>query len=297
MPAAAPPTARPVRFQVTLRKRTGQVLYYLAVILVVVIIFFPVYWMVVSTLQPTKYSTYYPPPLFPKGANLDVFREVFDKYGVGRWILHSTILAFFSTVIVLLLSIFGAFTLSSLRWRGRTVFAIFLLMTQMLPEALIVVPIFKIFTNFPIIGVDLRNRLFGLSMLDAAFILPIGIWVLKNLYDTIPREVQEAARVDGASQMRVLFQIVMPLTLPGLAAVGVIAFFYAWNEYLFAQLMISDNDLYPASVGLGFMKTMLDTPIELQLAAGLIFAIPPVFFYIAMQRYIVAGITAGAVKG
>jgi multiple sugar transport system permease protein len=280
-----------------LRKKVGRVLYYLAVIIVVGITFSPIYWMIVSTLQPTKYSTHYPPPLFPKGANLDVFREVFSKYGVGGWIWHSTLLSLMSTVIVVFLSILGAYTLSSLRWRGRTVFAVFLLVTQMLPEALIVVPIFKIFTNFPIIGLDLRNHLIGLAMLDAAFILPIGVWVLKNLYDTIPREIQEAARVDGAGHMRVLLQIIMPLTLPGLAAVGVVAFFYAWNEYLFAQLLISDKNLYPASVGLGFMKTMLDTPIELQLAAGLIFAIPPIFFYIAMQRYIVAGITAGAVKG
>lgn len=297
MAIASPPIARPGRSRVRVQKTAGRVLYYLAVLVVVAIIFFPVYWMVVSTLQPTKYSTYYPPPLFPKGANLDVFREVFDKYGVGGWIWHSTLLALLSTAIVILLSIIGAFTLSSLRWRGRTAFAIFLLVTQMLPEALIVVPIFKVFSNFPIFGFSLRNSLPALSMLDAAFILPIGVWVLKNLYDTIPREIQEAARVDGASQMRVLFQIIMPLTLPGLAAVGVIAFFYAWNEYLFAQLMISDKNLYPASVGLGFMKTMLDTPIELQLAAGLIFAIPPVFFYIVMQRSIVAGITAGAVKG
>jgi multiple sugar transport system permease protein len=297
MATASPHLARPGRSNAGIRKTAGRIAYYLAVLVVVVIIFFPVYWMVVSTLQPTKYSTYYPPPLFPKGANVDVFREVFDKYGVGGWIWHSTLLALMSTAIVILLSIIGAFALSSLHWRGRTLFAIFLLVTQMLPEALIVVPIFKLFSNVPIIGVNLRNSLPGLSMLDAAFILPIGVWVLKNLYDTIPREIQEAARVDGASQMRVLFQIIMPLTLPGLAAVGVIAFFYAWNEYLFAQLMISDKHLYPASVGLGFMKTMLDTPIELQLAAGLIFAIPPVFFYIAMQRYIVAGITAGAVKG
>jgi multiple sugar transport system permease protein len=297
MVSATPTIPAPRRQRSGLRKRIGSVLYYLAVIIVVAITFFPIYWMLVSTLQPTKYSTYYPPPFFPKGLNFDVFSELFSKYDITDWIINSTIVALIATVICLVLSVLGAYTLSCLRWRGRTGFAIFLLMTQMLPEALIVVPIFKIFTNFPIIGVDLRNHLFGLSLIDAAFILPIGVWVLKNLYDTIPREIQEAARVDGASQLRVLFQIIMPLTLPGLAAVGVVTFFYAWNEYLFAQLMISDNNLYPASVGLGQMKTMLDTPIELQLAAGLVFAVPPIFFYIAMQRYIVAGITAGAVKG
>jgi multiple sugar transport system permease protein len=279
------------------RKAIGKWLYYLLVIVVVGITFFPIYWMIVTTIQPTKYSTHYPPPLIPKGVNLDVFNKLFNDKPIASWIWHSTLLSLTATAIVLVLAVFGAYTLSCLRWKGRSAFAIFLLMTQMLPEALIVVPIFKIFTNFPILHIDIRNHLYGLSLIDAAFILPIGIWVLKNLYDTIPREVQEAARVDGAGPMRVLFQIIMPLTLPGLVAVGVVAFFYSWNEYLFAQLMISEKQLYPAAVGLGQMKTMLDTPIEQQLAAGTLFAIPPVIFYIVMQRYIVAGITAGAVKG
>jgi multiple sugar transport system permease protein len=288
---------RPGKSRSKRQKQIGNVAYYLLVIVVVAVTFFPIYWMVVSTIQPVKFSTHFPPPLIPKGVNLKVFTELFDEKPIWSWIWHSTVLSLAATVICVFLTVLGAYTLSCLRWKGRSAFAIFLLMTQMLPEALIVVPIFKIFTDFPVINVDLRNNLFGLSLIDAAFILPIGVWVLKNLYDTIPREVQEAARVDGAGPMRILFQIIMPLTLPGLVAVGVVAFFYAWNEYLFAQLMISDKELYPAAVGLGQMKTMLDTPIEQQLAAGMLFAIPPVIFYIVMQRYIVAGITAGAVKG
>jgi multiple sugar transport system permease protein len=197
-----------------------------------------------------------------------------------------------ATVICIFLSVLGAYSLSTMRWRGRSTFAIFLLMTQMLPEALIIVPIFKIYRDL-----GLRESLPGLSLIDAAFILPIGVWILKNMFDTIPRELREAALVDGAGPFRALFQIILPLTLPGLVAVGVVTFFYTWNEYLFAQTMITENDIKPASVGLASMITMLDTPIERLLAAGLIFAIPPVVFYIVMQRYIVAGITAGAVKG
>jgi multiple sugar transport system permease protein len=280
-----------------LRKKVGRVAYYLLVIVVVVITFFPIYWMALSVIQPTKYSTHYPPPLLPKGIGFDAFTDLFDKQPIGTWLWHSSILSLLATAIVIGLAILGAYTISTMRWRGRGLFAMFLLTTQMLPEALIVVPIFQIFTRFPVLHVDLRNNLFGLSLIDAAFILPIGVWILKNLFDTIPREVREAALVDGAGPMRILWQIILPLTMPGLVAVGVVAFFYAWNEYLFAQLMITDKELYPAAVGLGQMKTMLDTPIEQQLAAGLIFSVPPVLFYVLMQRYIVAGITAGAVKG
>lgn len=279
------------------RRLAGKIGYYALVIAVVAITIFPIYWMILTAIRPTKETTHYPPSFLPQSITFKTFKELFDKEPIGTWIWHSTYLSLGATAICIVLAVLGAYTLSAMRWRGRSAFAIFLLMTQMLPEALIIVPIFKIYTDFPIIHVDLQNKLWGLSLLDAAFILPIGIWILKNLFDTIPREVQEAALVDGAGPIRMLFEIILPLSLPGLIAVGVVAFFYGWNEYLFAQLLTPDKALYPASVGLASMKQMLDTPIEQLLSAGLIFAIPPVIFYAVMQRYIVAGITAGAVKG
>jgi multiple sugar transport system permease protein len=278
-------------------RRASRIGYYALVLGVLAIVFFPIYWMIVTTVQPTKYTTHYPPPLFPKGARFEAFSNLFDAKPIGAWIWHSTVISLLATAVCVLLAVLGAYALTTGKWRGRTAFGIFLLATQMLPEALIVVPVFRIFTRLPMLGTDFRDSFLGLSLIDAAFIMPIGVWILKNLFDTVPREVREAALVDGAGPMRVLFQIILPLTLPGLVAVGVVAFFYAGHEYLFAQLFIVSKDLFPAAVGLGQMKTMLDTPIEQQMAAGILFAVPPVLFYLVMQRYIVAGITAGAVKG
>lgn len=299
--ATALPRTLPSSTPQSSNKRRGKVArrigYYLLVLFVVLVTFLPIYWMVLSAIQPTRYSTRYPPPFYPKGINFSAFRTLFDKQPIFDWLLRSVYLAGIATAICVVLSIVGAYALSSMRWRGRNAFAIFLLLTQMLPEALIIVPIFRIFTDFPVIHRDLRNSIPALALIHAAFILPICVWVLKNMFDTVPKEVREAGLVDGAGPMRVLFQIVLPLVLPGLVAVGVIAFFYAWNEYLFAQLLITDRNLFPASVGLGTMKSMLDTPIEQLLAAGMLFSIPPLIFYLAMQRYIVAGISAGAVKG
>ena len=266
--------------------------YYLLVLLVCAVVFSPIYWMIVTSLRPVSANLRFPPALWPSAIDLTIFRNLFESEPISSWILNSTVLSLLTTAIVVVLAVLGAYTLSTMRWRGRGGFAVFLLMTQMLPEALIIVPIFKIYRDF-----DLRNSLPALSLIDAAFILPIGIWVLKNLFDTIPKEIQEAARVDGAGPFRVLFQIILPMALPGLVAVAVVAFFYAWNEFLFAQSMITNDDLTPASVGLASMISMLDTPIERLLAAGMLFAILPVIFYVLMQRYVIAGITAGAVKG
>ena len=275
-----------------LARTARRVGYYLLVILVCAVTFSPIYWMIVTTIRPVTANLRFPPQLWPTAIDLSAFRALFDHEPIEQWIWNSTLLSLMATLICVVLAVLGAYTLSSMRWRGRGAFAIFLLMTQMLPEALIIVPIFKIYRDL-----GLRESLPGLSLIDAAFVLPIGVWILKNMFDTIPKEVQEAARVDGAGPFRVLFQIVLPLTLPGLVAVGVVAFFYTWNEFLFAQSMIADDGLKPASVGLASMISMLDTPIERLLAAGLVFAIPPVIFYVVMQRYVIAGITAGAVKG
>lgn len=136
-----------------------------------------------------------------------------------------------------------------------------------------------------------------LALVDTAFVLPICIWILKNVFDTIPNEIRDAALVDGCTRLRMLWQIMLPISAPGLVAVGVVAFFHAWNEYLFAASLIGNRKLYTASVGLGSMISMIDTPVDKLMAGGLLFSIFPVIFYLLVQRYIVAGLSAGAVKG
>lgn len=294
---AGVPVTPPAPQKAIWRKRLSKAGFAALVILVCAVTFFPLYWMIITTVQPTRYTLSYPPSFIPQVINFTSFRDLFAEEPIERWILNSIYLSSVATVICVSLAVIGGYALSALRWKGKSLFAIFLLMTQMLPEALIIVPIFKIYVNFPIINQDIRGSIPAVALVDAAFILPICVWVMKNMFDTVPREVREAAVVDGASQIRVLFQIVLPITLPGLVAVGVVAFFYAWNEFLFAQVLIQDKDSFPASVGLASMITMLDTPIQRLLAAGMVFAIPPVVFYILMQRYIVAGIASGAVKG
>lgn len=281
----------------SVRRRVESVGFAVVVLAVCAITFFPIYWMVITTVQPTSNTLHYPPSLIPRSFDFSAYTDLFAEEPIERWILNSVYLALVTTVICVLLSVIGGYALSSFRWKGKGFFAVFLLVTQMLPEALVVVPIFEIYTDFPLIHRDIRGSLPALALIDAAFILPICVWIMKNLFDTVPHEIREAALVDGSTPLRVLFQIVMPITAPGLVAVGVVAFFYAWNEYLFAQILIQSQSDFPASVGLASMITMLDTPIQRLLAAGLVFAIPPVIFYILMQRYIVAGIASGAVKG
>jgi len=273
-------------------RRAQQSVFYVLVVIVCATVFFPVYWMFLSAIQPARFSMRYPPPFFPQAINFTPFEQLFRDYPVITWVTNSTIISILSTVLCLGLAVFGAYALSSLRWRGRNLFGVVLFFTQMLPEALIIIPVFIILRQL-----RLLENLPAVSLVNTAFVLPIGIWILKGVFDAVPREIREAALVDGCDALSVLWRIVIPLSLPGLVAVGVVAFFYAWNEFLFTSTMLTTDAVRPASVGLASLRSMMETPVERILAASMLFSAPPVLFYLIMQRYIVSGLTAGAVKG
>jgi multiple sugar transport system permease protein len=275
-----------------LRQRLGKVALYVTVIVVSVITFFPIYWMLVSSFQPNKYTLHYPPPLFPQAITVTQFANLFNNYPMATWLRNSFLIAVMAMAVCTSLTVFGAYALSCLRWTGRSTFGLFLLVTQMLPEILIVIPLYVLYSRL-----NLLDNLFTLALVDAAFAMPICIWILKGVFDTVPSEVLDAAVVDGCTELSVLWHVVLPLSAPGMVAVAVVSFFTAWNEYLFAVILIQSINFQPTSVGIPDLKATGTTPVELYMAAGLLFSILPVLFYLLMQRYIISGLTAGAVKG
>lgn len=275
-----------------LRQTLSNLLIYLLIAGVCIMTIFPVYWMLVSTFQPSKYTLHYPPPLFPQEITFAQFAQLFANHPIARWLRNSLLIATMAMLLCTALTVLGAYALSSLRWKGRSTFGLFLLVTQMLPEILIIIPLYRLYRQL-----DMLNSLPALALINTAFALPICIWILKGVFDTIPTEVLDAAVVDGCTELSVLWRIVLPLSLPGLVAVAVVSFFSAWNEFLFAVIMLTSAEFQPASVGLTTLKATGFTPVEQYMAAGLIFSILPVFFYLVMQRYIISGLTAGAVKG
>ena len=265
---------------------------YLTVAGVCIAVLFPIYWMLITALRSTRDTITYPPDILPQHLRWTAFRELFDTVPLAGWIGNTVVISTGVMALCIVLSILGAYALSHFRWRGRNAFGFLLLVTQMLPEALLVIPIFVIFRRAGLI--DTRT---GLILADAAFIVPVGVWILKSFMDTIPREVREAALIDGCSAMGVLRRITLPLSLPALVTVGLIAFFDGWNEYLFASTFVTSSELRPAAVGLASFIGELATPVELVFAAAAVFTLPPIVFYFLMQRYFVSGLTSGAIKG
>jgi multiple sugar transport system permease protein len=274
------------------RLRIGLTARVLAVLVVLGIAVFPLYWMVVTALTSNTDLFAGEARLLPDFSQIGVFVDALADGKATGWLLNSLIIAVGTTALSIGLGIPLGYALSRFRFRGKALVTVVLLFTQMLPEALMVVPLFSLFRRF-----DLLDSLTGLILVNSAFVLPIVALILKGAIDGIPGELEEAARVDGCRPFTVLTRINVPLIAPSIAATAVISFFHAWNEYVFAVTFIFDPESQPASVGIANFIGELGTPIQTVMAVAFMFTLPAVAFYLFAQKYVVAGMTAGAVKG
>jgi multiple sugar transport system permease protein len=253
---------------------------------------FPFYWMLVTSLTPSAELFNSPPRFWPSLTEAGVYRDAFEKIPVRTWLINSFAVAAGTTILSLAIALFPAYALSRFDFRGKSLLGLALFATQMLPEAMLVVPLYAIFGQL-----HLLDTLAGLVLANTAFTVPVVAWLLKAAVDGIPIEIEEAAHIDGCTQFDIVWRIILPLIAPSLAAASVIAFFHGWNEYVFAQTLVSSESLRTASVGLAGFVGELSTPIHTVMSIGIIYTLPAVIFYLFVQRYVVAGMTAGGVKG
>ena len=233
------------------------------------------------------------PPWLPAPQALPgLLREVFSSTPMGVWLANSAFIAFGTAACSLLLAVPAAYALSRYRFRGRGLFGYVLFATQMLPEALLVIPLYVIF-----LMLGLLNQRTGLVVANVAFAMPVAVWILKNAMDALPAEVEEQARLDGCSTLSVLLYVVVPMVRPALAAAAIVTFFDGWNEFLFANLFIVDETLWPATKGLASFIGEFVTPLNLVMGSALAFALPALVFFVLTQRAIVGGGVSGSVKG
>jgi multiple sugar transport system permease protein len=265
-----------------------------AVLITLLVVFagFPVYWMLATSLG-TEASLYGgSQPLLPEVQNIGQWGGFLSDIPILRWLGNSFVFAAGTTILSLVLATMAAYALSRYKFHGRGVAGFIFFSTQMLPEALIIVPLYAIFA-----GAGLLNSHWGLVLADTAFVMPVSMFIIKSGIDKIPYEIEESARIDGCSRLRILTTIVLPLIMPSIAAAAVIAFFDGWNEFMFANTFISSSDLWPASVGLSSFLGQFYTPMNIVMLCALLFALPAIIFFLWAQRGIVSGLTAGSVKG
>lgn len=208
------------------------------------------------------------------------------------WMENSLIVGLGTAFGSIVLGTPAAFALSRFRFRGSGAFGFLVFATQMLPAALLIVPLYNIFSS-----IGLINNLASLVIANTAFAMPVAIWVIKGAMDGVPRDLDEAALLDGAGQVSILRRIILPIAAPGIAAAAIIAFLAGWNDFLFANTFMITTGRWPVTKGLASFFGQYSTPLDLIMGASLLFALPPIVFFLLLQRRMVAGLSAGAVRG
>ena len=215
---------------------------------------------------------------------------------LANYFVNSLIVSSAATLISLVIAVFAAYAVSRYRFKGRTAFTTTVLSTQMFPGVLFLLPLFLIFVNInQATGIQLVGTRWGLIITYFTFVLPFSIWMLAGYFDGIPRDLDEAAKVDGSGPMGALWHVVLPAARPGLIAVAIYSFMTSWGEVLFASVMTTDENRTLA-VGLQLYSTQTNVYWNQIMAASLVVSIPIVVAFLLLQRNFVAGLTAGAVK-
>jgi multiple sugar transport system permease protein len=273
-------------------KRKGErLILYAAVVIVVGILFFPIYWMFNTSLAPQDQLYVYPPRLIHPHATLAAYFKIFRERPIGQWLFNSLMVVLLSGLFSLIISVLAGYSLSRYRVRGAGSLGYLLLASRMLPTTLLVIPLF-IFMS----GLHLINTLWSVVIANVTFIMPFATWMLKGYFDSIPRELEEAAYIDGTSRLGALFRVTMPLSAPGVAATALYSAILAWDEYLFARTFLTTNSVWTISVGLGSFRGEYITYWNEVMAASLVGTLPIIAIFLLLEKQLVGGLTAGAVK-
>jgi N,N'-diacetylchitobiose transport system permease protein len=258
---------------------------------------FPIFWMISTAFKPATeiYSlTPHPLPAHPTWSN---FANVINGSVIGMpywtFLRNSLVVTLSSVVVSSALALLAAIAVARFRFRFRATYLIMLLIVQMLPQQALVIALFLDFR-----AANLLDSLVGLTLLYIAFSLPVTIWMLRNFVAAVPRELEEAAAIDGAGPFRVFFRVLLPLVAPGLVTTSVFAFIFAWNEFVFALTFLGTDTAkftLPIYVTYFFSKGSVDWGAIM--AASVLFTLPVMIFFLIVQRRLRAGLLAGAVKG
>ena len=266
--------------------------FYIPMLLVLAFTLFPLYWTIVTSLKHEGDIFRFPVDYLPNPATLENFRTAWVGVGFSTYFVNSLIVAIASMVIVTFFSIFTGYALSRFKFRFKGAFMFMLLSTQFIPVAMLIVPLFIIFRNL-----DLLNNHLSLIIINTTIQLSFNSVLMRGFVTGIPVELEEAAAIDGCSKIGAIFRTVIPLLLPGIVAIAAFSFVGVWNEFLFAFMFISRRSLFTLPVGLRSLMGEFSINFGALAAGSIIALIPALLMFMYLQKYLIAGLSAGSVKG
>ena len=268
-----------------------SILRLLVIVLIMFIFLAPFLWILIASFRPNM-ELVRNQTLIPQNITLENYVSLFAKSSYWKWVINSFIVSIYTVILSLPLIVAGAYSVYRTQFRGRNVLSFFLLSVYIFPTALLVVPIFKIFN-----GLSLIDSHLGCALMNTAFAVPFGIWLLQAFLRSLPPELEEAAAVDGISKTRTLFQIIIPQAAPGIIAIAMFAFIVSWTEYLFAMTLLLSNDLHTLPIGLtGIVFGQYRVNWGFAAAGAVGSALPVFILFLIVGRWFIRGISAGAIK-
>jgi ABC-type glycerol-3-phosphate transport system permease component len=273
-------------------RRPRDLLFLIPFALVLIMIVFPVIWMLYSSLRPVQeISQGVTWQNVFSGLSLDSYTRLFEETNFGRYLPNSIVVCVVGSVITVAISVLAGFALSRFSFRAKPVVMIALVATQLLPFVVLITPVYLFFAEL-----RLLNSFGGLIIVYVAITTPLATLLMTGFLNAVPRTLDEAARIDGASTLTVITRVIAPLVWPGIVTVGVTAFIAMWDEFLFAQIFLTSESLKTVQVGIAGLFGEYGTDWGVVMAASVLAALPTILLFSLLQRRLVAGMTAGAVK-
>lgn len=258
--------------------------------LVLLLLVFPFYWLTASSLTPR--ADLFKVEFVPYQLTLENYANLFQHTKVGIYLLNSALVAVAVTALTVTVAVLGGYSLVFFRYPGRELIGRFILFTYMFPGVVIIVPTHRIMSSLRLI-----DSLPGLIIVNLVLTVPFAVWLLRGFFSDIPRELEEAAIIDGCSKMGALYHVLLPIASPGIIAAAVFAFVFSWNEYLFPLVLINTEIAKTLPLGVAGFMGHLYVEWGPLLASGVVSTVPILILFTFLQRYLIEGIMAGAVKG
>jgi len=289
--AVRPAGAAPVLPRRTTR-RIGTTLLYALIGAVLLFELFPFYFIFVTSFKSNLQIQQVLSMFWPNPWTLDQFGTLFAQTQFTSWYRNTILVSFCSTLLSVFVASLGAYALVRLKWRGSNLLGTSVLIAYLMPAALMFIPMYVILSELKLI-----NTLWSLMITYPSVVLPFATWLMMGYYRSIPEELEDAALIDGCNRFQAYYKVVLPLVRPALLAVALFAVTQAWNEFLYAYMFLRSNEVFTLAVGLNQLIVGDVQPWGMLMAASLLTALPVVIIYMLGQRFMVAGLTAGSVKG
>lgn len=261
-------------------------------------ILFPFYWMIASSMKNLTELFGRQPTFIPSRLHLDAYQILFGEQGFGRNMFISAGVATLTALMAVAIASLGAYAVARLRFRGKSLMLSTILVVYLFPSVLLIIPLFAMLVQVgDRFGFNVQDSLEVLILTYLAQTLPVALYMLASYFQTVPEEIEEAGLIDGCSRLQVIWRITFPLSVPAMVSVAVYTFMIAWNEFLYAFILLNDRELFTLPIKLLSISQQLNTRWDVVMAASTVMTIPIVALFLVFERFIEQGLVAGGVKG